>query len=135
MLDKYIQSFTFIHELSLKRTGSKQEISSRKMQVKNWSILGPVTSQHHLLGVFHHIRIVSHVHVLQCCFIGQLREIPNSDGGIYGAAYEDSSLPAEGEAGDDAVVMGELGQEVTVGDVPDQNSPVAGARGYEPPVR
>ena len=53
----------------------------------------------------------------------------------YGAADEDSSLPAEGEAGDDAVVMGELSQEVTVGNVPDQNPPVAGPGCDEPAVR
>ena len=57
------------------------------MQMKNWSILGPVASEHHLLGVFHHIRIVSHVHVLQCGFIGQLREIPNGDGRIFQRKY------------------------------------------------
>ena len=42
----------------------------------------------------------------------------------YGAADEDGSLPAECEARYDAVVVREFGQEMTVGDVPDQNSPV-----------
>ena len=83
MLYKYRHGCTFLHsELSLKRTGGKQEISSRKMQMENWSILGPVAPEHHLLRVLHHIRIVSHVHVLQCCFVSQLREIPNSDGRV-----------------------------------------------------
>ena len=53
----------------------------------------------------------------------------------YGAADEDGALPAEGEAGDDAVVMGQLSQEVTVGDVPDQNPPVAGPGCDKPAVR
>ena len=53
----------------------------------------------------------------------------------YGAADEDGSLPAEGEAGDDAVVMGEFGQQMAVGDVPHQDPPVARPGGDEPAVR
>ena len=52
-----------------------------------------------------------------------------------GTADQHCSLPAEGETGDDVVVMRELGQQVTIGDVPDQDPPVARPRGDESAVR
>ena len=45
------------------------------------------------------------------------------------------ALPAEGKARDDALVVGQLGQEVPVGNIPDQNTSVTGSRSQEPAAR
>ena len=53
----------------------------------------------------------------------------NSTASQYGA------LPAEDKARDDPLVVGQLGQEMPVGNIPDQNTSVTGSRGQEPAAR
>ena len=64
---------------SFERTGGQKEIPSCEVKVEDGSILGPVAPEHHLLGVFHHVGIVGHIHVLQGSLVRQLGEVPQSD--------------------------------------------------------
>jgi hypothetical protein len=52
-----------------------------------------------------------------------------------GWAGEDGSLPGEGEAGNVAGVVGELGEQVAVGNVPDEDPQVTRSARQETPVR
>ncbi len=52
-----------------------------------------------------------------------------------GWAGEDGSLPGEGEAGDVAGVVAELGEQVAVGNVPDEDPQVTRPASQETPVR
>ena len=68
-----------LNRSALKRSRGKEEITPGEVKVKDGGVLGEVVAQQEVLAVPPHVRIVRHIHLLQCCLVHQLSKIPDSD--------------------------------------------------------
>ena len=72
-----------LNRSALERSRGKEEITPGEVKVENWGVLGEVVAKQEVLTVSSHVRIVSHIHLLQCCLIHQLSKVPDGNGTIW----------------------------------------------------